>query len=388
MSIVPLSLSLIQNNPFRDFAAHPISPAQVEALKASMELTAFWDGLLVRPSPYPTDYYQLAFGHTRLEAARQMGHTQAYFNVVELTDDQMIQHMALENLTQFGRDQYASYREAVSAAIERILHTVLQDPSALSQWVTASEAQQAAMVSQMRMGGAPGIAVLMRYFGGVLSQKAIGMAIDEYRSTGRLAAWHQKHNPDAVSYEAKTLDPQALGMFAETAHVRAFADTVRLLEVPPCSQAALAERVLSVLREPELKHKSKSQVPENIRLAKQYARREQPANERITSRNIRSVARMIVADTRRSPKERKRIAAEAHAISIEGSLTELAFGLARASGAASELARVCGAIGGLQVDLTATALRRLESSRESLKAIEKSLKRAGKAGYRFGMLGA
>jgi ParB family chromosome partitioning protein len=42
---------------------------------ASIDDTGFWDNILVRPHPEKPGFYQLAYGHTRLEAAKRCGVT-------------------------------------------------------------------------------------------------------------------------------------------------------------------------------------------------------------------------------------------------------------------------------------------------------------------------
>jgi ParB-like chromosome segregation protein Spo0J len=43
-----IPLSQIHPNPYRDFDLHPIDPAQVDRLKASMDLDGFWASVVAR----------------------------------------------------------------------------------------------------------------------------------------------------------------------------------------------------------------------------------------------------------------------------------------------------------------------------------------------------
>lgn len=382
MPVTRIAFDKIERNPYRDTVSHPPSAEQIEMLKASIELTSFWEGLLVRKHPAKPGYYQLAFGHTRLEAARTLGMTEASFNVVDLNEAQMIQHLAMENLAQDDRNAYQTYREVVTAAIEHLMADVIAGRP-ISQ--PNEEAQR--LIGTIKGGGMPGREVVGRFFGGVLSRKAIDMVIEEYKASGRLAAWHRGHNPEAGNHaEAPTLSVEALAMFKETAHAKTFADTMRHLGVPVVEQASVAGAVLERLKEPETR-RGRNQTAENERLNRQWARRDQPRDERLTSNNIRSVARKIVSDKRTSPRERDRLRAEAHAISIEGAMTEMSIGLRRASAAASDIARVAMSIGGLRVDLTPASLLRLAECQRAVKDLEASLKGAAKHGVRIPLTG-
>ena len=52
-------------------ADYPINPDKVEALKETIEKSHFWAGIEARPASKGT--YEIAFGHHRLKAARDLG---------------------------------------------------------------------------------------------------------------------------------------------------------------------------------------------------------------------------------------------------------------------------------------------------------------------------
>ena len=384
MPVVSIRFDQIDPNPYRDFVANPPTPDQIDTLKASISLTSFWEGLLVRKHPEHKGRYQLAFGHSRIEAAKLLGIGLASFNLVELDDARMIQLMAMENLAAYGRDEYLLYREVITAAVEYVMDGVVSGTLVPGDQ-RFPDGFEPEVVNGIKAGGMPGREVVGQFFGGVLGQKGIRMALEEYKDTGKLAAWHRKHNPKASNHvEAPTLNPEALGKFRETAHVKTFADTVRQLGVSVADQPALADAVLTKLKEPEVRRKSPT--AENQRLGRQYARTDQPRHERLTSNNIRSTARHEVAK-KLSPKEKTRLRVEAAAISIEGAMAEMSIGLRRASAAASDIVRVAEALGGLHVDFTASAQLRLGECRDAIKALERSLKAAAKHGVRIPLIG-
>ena len=382
MSVETIPLSRIEKNPYRDLEGHPLRREQVDHLKASIGSTQFWGGLMVRPHPERAGHYQLAFGHARFQAASEAGIERADFIVRDdLDDNKMIRAMADENVTQFGKDEYKTYREAVTAAVERIMTGLLIEGDPPSTYIEgAHDRNEQDFLDAIRSGDAPGENVVARYFKGTLSLPAIRMALREYRETGRLAAWHAKHNPKATKpAEAPKLNSAALSKFEETAHVQTFARTCERLGIPPDKQEHIADQVLEQLKVPKAKP---AKTPRGERASKQYARTAQPRQERLTSANIRQEVTAIVGKAARSPSERRRLEAEAHAISIESALSEMAIGLKRAAKAASDLVGVANVIGGLQVDMTPIARGKFAECHEAWKAIETSLKAATEAGLR------
>lgn len=111
-----IPLDRIKPNPFRDFELHPIDPAQVKRLSASIEADGFWASVVARKVG---NDYQLAFGHHRLEAARAMQLETAPIEVRVLDDWQMVRLLAAENATQRGSTAAAAL-DAI-AAVSRVL---------------------------------------------------------------------------------------------------------------------------------------------------------------------------------------------------------------------------------------------------------------------------
>jgi hypothetical protein len=126
-----------------------------------------------------------------------------------MDDDAMIRAMADENVSQFGKDSYPTYREAVTAAVERLL----ADPKAAQQLLLSLDPNGFSVSQHMRdiaAGGCPGEDLVQAYFKGSISLRPIRTALQEYRETGKLAAWHAAHNPGARNADAATLSAEAL----------------------------------------------------------------------------------------------------------------------------------------------------------------------------------
>ncbi len=106
-------LKNIVKNPFRDYDINPLNADKIEKLKESIKKTNFWDNVLARPNG---DLLELAYGHHRLEALRQIyddNHTIEVI-VLDLDDDEMLQIMMNENDDWYGSS--ANKHEAISSA--------------------------------------------------------------------------------------------------------------------------------------------------------------------------------------------------------------------------------------------------------------------------------
>lgn len=85
----------IKPNPFRRIPSYPINKEKIESLKISIKDTSFWDNILVRPDG---DGYELAYGHHRLLALKELGIKEIDIPVRELDNCSMLKIMANENL--------------------------------------------------------------------------------------------------------------------------------------------------------------------------------------------------------------------------------------------------------------------------------------------------
>jgi hypothetical protein len=118
-----VKLAQIKDNPYRDRSKFPISRVKVDGLKESMGQTGFWDNVLARPagnavigipeeqlpaylasqaaafdaSGEPLFPVELAYGHHRLEALRELGIEEVDIPVKAINNVNMLQIMANEN---------------------------------------------------------------------------------------------------------------------------------------------------------------------------------------------------------------------------------------------------------------------------------------------------
>jgi ParB-like chromosome segregation protein Spo0J len=117
-----IPLSDLHPNPYRDFDLHPFDPVQVDRLKASIEADGFWASVVARKAP---GGYQIAFGHHRIEAARQLGMAAAPIEVRALSDWQMVRMLVSENATQRGSTAAAAL-DAVAAIAQVVAYSLLR----------------------------------------------------------------------------------------------------------------------------------------------------------------------------------------------------------------------------------------------------------------------
>ena len=105
-----IALKDIKPNPYRNLERYPLDQPHVDELVASIKATeaGFWDNVLVRKVG---DKYELAYGHHRLEAAKQAGLKEADFIVKKLSDEEMLKIMYLENKQDRVRKPFISLME-------------------------------------------------------------------------------------------------------------------------------------------------------------------------------------------------------------------------------------------------------------------------------------
>jgi len=105
----------IRPNPFRDLARYPLDPVHVDRLRASIRSTGFWSTVVARKVD---GVPEIAFGHYRLEAARQEygENGRIPLNIEALSDDQMLRMMAEENM-EASRNAAEAAHEVVRAVV-------------------------------------------------------------------------------------------------------------------------------------------------------------------------------------------------------------------------------------------------------------------------------
>lgn len=190
-------------NPFRSFERYPINQAQVGALKHSIHDLTFWGGVTARPHPENPRRYQIAAGHHRVEAVKQViaeaeaagdrGRVRALHRIdvcVEtFTDEQMVQIMATENSTQ-GANLAAAALDSVGAAYEVISYALLGEPNLgkiFPRWRHLFESEKAVETARGQLLKERGIGwrLIQRFLpDGAMSEGSIRTALDTLKQGG------------------------------------------------------------------------------------------------------------------------------------------------------------------------------------------------------------
>ena len=90
-----INVKLLRPNPYRRMEQYPIDRQKLEALKTSINETSFWDNILARKDG---KYFQIAYGHHRWIAIKELGIKMVDIPVRDLSDAMMLKIMAEENL--------------------------------------------------------------------------------------------------------------------------------------------------------------------------------------------------------------------------------------------------------------------------------------------------
>lgn len=120
VSITMVPLRDIVSNRYRSSErySYALQPEKIAALVQSYEQSGFWDGSIqARPHPEKPGKYEIAFGHHRVEAAKQAGIKELGLVVAKRSDADMLRMMADENRAEFKHDAMVAV-EAIAAVIE------------------------------------------------------------------------------------------------------------------------------------------------------------------------------------------------------------------------------------------------------------------------------
>jgi hypothetical protein len=112
-TIENVNISEVDANPFRRLGDYPYIQRKIAALKRSINDVGLWEGVIARRSG---NRVQIAFGHHRVEAARQAGLTEIAMIVRDLDDDQMLGFMGRENMEDYNAD-FLTMLETWEAAV-------------------------------------------------------------------------------------------------------------------------------------------------------------------------------------------------------------------------------------------------------------------------------
>jgi len=92
---VKIKVTDLEPNPYRDIKNYPFDEQRIKDLMDAIDNSFFWPHLIGRRHKGKV---QIAFGHHRIEAAKRLKIKEIEMTIMPLTDGQMIQYMAQENI--------------------------------------------------------------------------------------------------------------------------------------------------------------------------------------------------------------------------------------------------------------------------------------------------
>ena len=215
----------LQPNPFRHMTRYPVDRAKVEALKISINETGFWDNILVRSRGTA---YELAYGHHRYFALKELGVVEIDVPVRDLDDATMLRIMANENMEFWGSNP-AVINETVAAAKEFL-------DAELAKYETWSKAQESYLLNlidrnltegkfqSLKQNGVD-TPILVRFLGGNWKHATIAAALHILQS--------------------EEIDREAVEVFDKPYHVEVFVQAItdEDVHIPKVEQKRVAEKI-------------------------------------------------------------------------------------------------------------------------------------------------
>lgn len=211
----------LKPNPFRRIDKYPINRDKVEALKTSINETDFWDNILARSSG---KFFEIAYGHHRLFALRELGVKEIDIPVKDIPDGKMIQIMANENLQDWQQSP-AVINETVHAAMDYLNGELAKCGS----WESVQKRpdlmnllEQKTEKSFNKTKSGVGQTTILKFLGGNWKQWMIQEALEVLK-------------PDSK------VDRKAFEKFPTFTQAKVFKDTAKTLNVPKQEQRRIAK---------------------------------------------------------------------------------------------------------------------------------------------------
>jgi hypothetical protein len=122
-----VAIEKLRPNPFRRLDEYPILREKVDTLKQSIDTVGLWESIIGRTAG--DGCIEIAFGHHRLEALRQMYPPDHQVRIIvrDLSDEDMLRLMANENRGEWGGSGWVEI-ETVRATIEAYANGLIELP--------------------------------------------------------------------------------------------------------------------------------------------------------------------------------------------------------------------------------------------------------------------
>lgn len=215
----------IEANPYRNLKKYPLSRSKVTGLKTSIKENGFWGGILVRKHPTKKGRYQMAFGHHRWKALKELKFVDVDNMIIyPLDDDDMLHRMFAENHETWGA-RPACILENVEGARDR-LQTIFDAHT----WETLGENTQGLFGSKRGFATSKGMGVgklvILKYLGNLYNENQVKTALNILKDGG---------NGDIAINAAKQLP--------SLSHVGKFRKAVNEYGIPKHKQEKIAKEI-------------------------------------------------------------------------------------------------------------------------------------------------
>ena len=226
-----MKMSKLLPNPFRDIGNYPINQERVDKLKGSIKNTKFWGGIVCRPHPTQTGKYELAFGHHRIQALKELKHTEVSIKVFPYSDTQMLQAMAEEN-REIGQHDV----KIMIQTIRQVKLFLDEELAKCKDWATSGKFARGLFDNQKAFETSKGMGVgrdtILTFLGKTWNEHEIKFALSALKKE-----------------EEKTIDVKALEEFPNKYQATEFQEAVLDEDVPFSKQKTVAKKTVKKMAE-------------------------------------------------------------------------------------------------------------------------------------------
>jgi ParB/RepB/Spo0J family partition protein len=214
-----INVKELDSNPFRNIEQYPIDRAKVEALKTSIESTSFWDNIIARKK---NGRYQIAYGHHRLIAIKELRVKQVDIPIRKLDDATMLRIMAEENI------EWSTSPAVINETVYAVKNFLDGELAKYKDWKHVNKSINMIFASNSQFQNCKkrgvGQTIILKFLGKNWQQWKIQQALETLKDG--------------------SLDRAAVESFPTMSHARAFRKAVKHYEIPKIKQKALAEKIL------------------------------------------------------------------------------------------------------------------------------------------------
>ena len=215
-----VEVSKLKPNPYRRIDEYQIDKEKVAELKMSISDTSFWDNLLARKHG---NEFQIAYGHHRLEALKELKIKEIDIPVRDIDDGMMIKIMANEN-----RDTYKANRSVMIETI-KVARDFLRKKIA-NGWNKDDKSITIAFQTRDIFERA----------------KSQGVGRDTIKNFlgGNWKEWEIQEALAQLDVDKEKIEPKALDQFESLSTAREARQVFQEFKIPKSKQAALAKEMV------------------------------------------------------------------------------------------------------------------------------------------------